>query len=111
MFSVLVIRLLSFFFSSIRRHTRYWRDWSSDVCSSDLPSANPHIARSANSSARSRSAADALRSSRLIELTFFDRRSKKGGFRLLSLACFFYLLHPNTPPLKPRPATSEDRCY
>src|SRR3712207_7336883 len=24
------------FFSSIRRHTRYWRDWSSDVCSSDL---------------------------------------------------------------------------
>src|SRR3712207_7416899 len=25
-----------FFFSSIRRHTRYWRDWSSDVCSSDL---------------------------------------------------------------------------
>src|SRR3712207_8396120 len=27
----------SFFFSSRRRHTRYWRDWSSDVCSSDLP--------------------------------------------------------------------------
>src|SRR5258707_5454047 len=29
-----------FFFSSRRRHTRYWRDWSSDVCSSDL-----HVAR------------------------------------------------------------------
>src|SRR3712207_9596993 len=28
-----------FFFSSRRRHTRYWRDWSSDVCSSDLPGA------------------------------------------------------------------------
>src|SRR5438445_4943031 len=28
-----------FFFSSRRRHTRYWRDWSSDVCSSDLRSA------------------------------------------------------------------------
>src|SRR5215203_6595348 len=28
--------VLFFFFSSIRRHTRYWRDWSSDVCSSDL---------------------------------------------------------------------------
>src|SRR3712207_8041405 len=28
--------LLVFFFSSRRRHTRYWRDWSSDVCSSDL---------------------------------------------------------------------------
>src|SRR5947209_13197546 len=27
---------LVFFFSSRRRHTRYWRDWSSDVCSSDL---------------------------------------------------------------------------
>src|SRR5438445_4872560 len=27
---------LSFFFSSRRRHPRYWRDWSSDVCSSDL---------------------------------------------------------------------------
>src|SRR5882757_2605570 len=27
-----------FFFSSRRRHTRYWRDWSSDVCSSDLRS-------------------------------------------------------------------------
>src|SRR5699024_7877541 len=27
-----------FFFSSRRRHTRSKRDWSSDVCSSDLPS-------------------------------------------------------------------------
>src|SRR5699024_12007253 len=27
---------LFFFFSSIRRHTRSKRDWSSDVCSSDL---------------------------------------------------------------------------
>ena len=26
-----------FFFSSRRRHTRLRRDWSSDVCSSDLP--------------------------------------------------------------------------
>src|SRR5258707_6797492 len=30
------LRILFFFFSSRRRHTRYWRDWSSDVCSSDL---------------------------------------------------------------------------
>src|SRR3712207_8299445 len=29
-----------FFFSSRRRHTRYWRDWSSDVCSSDLSGAD-----------------------------------------------------------------------
>src|SRR5690606_40944381 len=27
---------VSFFFSSRRRHTRFSRDWSSDVCSSDL---------------------------------------------------------------------------
>src|SRR3712207_7934631 len=31
---------LLFFFSSRRRHTRYWRDWSSDVCSSDLGNGN-----------------------------------------------------------------------
>src|SRR5690606_40413268 len=28
-----------FFFSSRRRHTRFSRDWSSDVCSSDLGAA------------------------------------------------------------------------
>src|SRR5258707_11776148 len=32
--------LFFFFFSSRRRHTRYWRDWSSDVCSSDLVDAD-----------------------------------------------------------------------
>src|SRR5438445_2504539 len=31
-----------FFFSSRRRHTRYWRDWSSDVCSSDLANQRRH---------------------------------------------------------------------
>src|SRR6266700_7014978 len=30
------ILLFFFFFSSRRRHTRFSRDWSSDVCSSDL---------------------------------------------------------------------------
>src|SRR5690606_27937534 len=30
------LMLLIFFFSSRRRHTRFSRDWSSDVCSSDL---------------------------------------------------------------------------
>src|SRR5690606_40276263 len=29
-----------FFFSSRRRHTRFSRDWSSDVCSSDLSNVN-----------------------------------------------------------------------
>src|SRR5256885_4386221 len=30
------VRILYFFFSSRRRHTRLQGDWSSDVCSSDL---------------------------------------------------------------------------
>src|SRR6266542_4530202 len=33
-----------FFFSSRRRHTRCYRDWSSDVCSSDLELAPPVVA-------------------------------------------------------------------
>src|SRR5690554_408361 len=32
-----MINGIGFFFSSRRRHTRCGRDWSSDVCSSDLP--------------------------------------------------------------------------
>src|SRR3712207_8056990 len=35
---------LFFFFSSRRRHTRYWRDWSSDLFSSDL-TRDPYMAR------------------------------------------------------------------
>src|SRR3712207_8496787 len=38
-----VVRCNCFFFSSRRRHTRYWRDWSSDVCSSDLPDVETHV--------------------------------------------------------------------
>src|SRR5207237_5910456 len=34
---IAVLFLLVFFFSSRRRHTRFKCDWSSDVCSSDLP--------------------------------------------------------------------------
>src|SRR3712207_1928005 len=49
------------FFSSRRRHTRYWRDWSSDVCSSDLTS----LLESATT----------IRPSSLDEATIFSRRS------------------------------------
>src|SRR2546422_5231303 len=46
-----------FFFSSRRRHTRCSRDWSSDVCSSDLyrrvrAARLPHAARSAGARRR-----------------------------------------------------------
>src|SRR5207253_6472746 len=37
-----------FFFSSRRRHTRWPRDWSSDVCSSDL-GGGPRLFRAAGS--------------------------------------------------------------
>src|SRR5207249_11898627 len=40
--------LLCFFFSSRRRHTRSKRDWSSDVCSSDLGIAMPETQRRRN---------------------------------------------------------------
>src|SRR3989440_2591188 len=33
---IVILLVLFFFFSSRRRHTRSDRDWSSDVCSSDL---------------------------------------------------------------------------
>src|SRR2546430_11908752 len=33
---VVRVRIVCFFFSSRRRHTRFDCDWSSDVCSSDL---------------------------------------------------------------------------
>src|SRR5699024_11627429 len=44
---ILVGPLFLFFFSSRRRHTRSKRDWSSDVCSSDLIhyAAHPKISR------------------------------------------------------------------
>src|SRR5207247_7321121 len=45
-----------FFFSSRRRHTRSTRDWSSDVCSSDLVA----LELSAQPAATAREAEDAL---------------------------------------------------
>src|SRR5690625_6499844 len=49
-----------FFFSSRRRHTRWPRDWSSDVCSSDLTTPSPpsqfqriHVPRQTRSNQRS----------------------------------------------------------
>src|SRR5438046_7270625 len=36
---------ITVFFSSRRRHTRLVSDWSSDVCSSDLPAGRPDVMR------------------------------------------------------------------
>src|SRR5207253_5573821 len=43
--STIIVRLV-FFFSSRRRHTRWPRDWSSDVCSSDLLRNSTRLRRS-----------------------------------------------------------------
>src|SRR5258707_15558132 len=49
-----------FFFSSRRGHTRYWRDWSSDVCSSDLSVASPPLAASTSLNAIAAPASSAV---------------------------------------------------
>src|SRR5690625_6748269 len=49
---VLAVELLFFFFSSRRRHTRWPRDWSSDVCSSDLVGYGRHDHRHRTAMAR-----------------------------------------------------------
>src|SRR3712207_234184 len=46
------------FLSSRRRHTRYWRDWSSDVCSSDLRAS---LARNSGQLTATGSVASAIR--------------------------------------------------
>src|SRR3712207_6994629 len=71
-----VYHFFFFFFSSRRRHTRYWRDWSSDVCSSDLratgrrPSPPPSAAGSAAPRPAGRPAGGARRR---------DRRGRKSS--------------------------------
>src|SRR5438874_11799777 len=56
--------MFRFFFSSRRRHTRSLRDWSSDVCSSDLSlatmvvSGNASVARLSHVAARAAHAAE-----------------------------------------------------
>src|SRR5438067_1796934 len=61
-----------FFFSSRRRHTRSKRDWSSDVCSSDLgsPPSSYALTAGARGRLRSGSAAWTLLYSRVANLTY-----------------------------------------
>src|SRR5699024_11754728 len=47
--TTIYIFMYVFFFSSRRRHTRSKRDWSSDVCSSDLSESAPVQSRKAPS--------------------------------------------------------------
>src|SRR3712207_3567198 len=64
-----------FFFSSRRRHTRYWRDWSSDVCSSDLMSLPGNAAIPAPYRERGQMAYETGRCA--VEMAFEDLRPSK----------------------------------
>src|SRR5690625_1332371 len=92
-----------FFFSSRRRHTRWPRDWSSDVCSSDLVAArdgvlngcHDHVADACVAATRATENTDArnffrarvvsdLKSRLLLDHAYFSCR--RAGSRLASLA-------------------------
>src|SRR5438309_2546338 len=56
--------MVTFFFSSRRRHTRWNCDWSSDVCSSDLRSVGLSIGQDGDGSQRTDNRAGAVTSER-----------------------------------------------
>src|SRR5947209_19660532 len=74
----------SFFFSSRRRHTSYWRDWSSDVCSSDLEflRVRSHIERPQLFEAPHQKCELGLKGGAAV--AFVKRIQKRIGFRLRS---------------------------
>src|SRR2546422_3164862 len=75
--------LLFFFFSSRRRHTRCSRDWSSDVCSSDLELREIRIREGArNESASEDLRADVLREETRGLLAVLTRRDDEDVLRL-----------------------------
>src|SRR5207253_4023990 len=85
-----------FFFSSRRRHTRWPRDWSSDVCSSDL--------NSVRQTAVCRFAASRFRGDR----PFGQQRQTK-VCRTTTILNVSALLHQSLPSALDCPARSEER--
>src|SRR5207248_1566758 len=96
-------RVLFFFFSSRRRHTRSYGDWSSDVCSSDLQMRSPvwirlrpvlkrffHISRVFAGIRLPVSLPEALKTPKT-GLLYFDRRARFGELLLDGLG--FFLVH------------------
>src|SRR5690606_39708436 len=81
--------LIFFFFSSRRRHTRFSRDWSSDVCSSDLRSLvmkpDSTVSTATFSSVSAKRASSALPSSlaRRSEERRVGKECRSGGLRCL----------------------------
>src|SRR5437868_14179698 len=77
-----------FFFSSRRRHTRSKRDWSSDVCSSDLSTRTPRPQRSASagvshSSRRAQSISAAPASAKIGRASCREKSVDLGGSRII----------------------------
>src|SRR5690606_41031897 len=69
-----------FFFSSRRRHTRFSRDWSSDVCSSDLCSSfEGCFSHAARTKAGTRRATKAKVPARCMSATL-NRGERESGF-------------------------------
>src|SRR3712207_7705785 len=66
-----------FFFSSRRRHTRYWRDWSSDVCSSDLRRRLLAHSASLGGSGVKEALASLTHASHLVNLELMQQRSEE----------------------------------
>src|SRR2546429_3470364 len=77
-----------FFFSSRRRHTRCSRDWSSDVCSSDLPKprmkalGNPYTWNGDTQKSKVRSLSSVPVARRISSLT--DAKQERKSWRLRS---------------------------
>src|SRR5947209_9527716 len=88
--------LIFFFFSSRRRHTRYWRDWSSDVCSSDLYCRMPAV-RAAETAAVGLTATASRTAARLAAWAL-------PTWALIAAAC---APHPAVEPAKVGPAPAE----
>src|SRR5690606_40365599 len=67
-----------FFFSSRRRHTRFSRDWSSDVCSSDLKG---YWGRRSNVYTVAKHSVE-----KGLQYQYRDRKTRKRNFRRLWIA-------------------------
>src|SRR5947209_6113825 len=69
--------MVYFFFSSRRRHTRYWRDWSSDVCSSDLLLRHHARVRGVDSSTRFKPSRMEFENKRLVMIVLSKAEEEK----------------------------------
>src|SRR5690606_39791354 len=75
------MRLFSFSFSSRRRHTSFSRDWSSDVCSSDLGAfhpprlvvADPCAIATLPRAERAQGLVEAFKHGAIVDADYFDR--------------------------------------